>query len=112
MTEAAANKLYNGAGSENYSDRINDELVPDSSQKKKIQEIKGDLKAIFADKGNNSGLVKNILSGISSKIDLKMAEEAKSGRKEHTPKWQVQKEFIHNLNEKSLYSLITKRSLP
>jgi hypothetical protein len=112
VTEAAANKLYNGAGSENYSDRINDELVPDSSQRKKIQEIKGDLKAIFADKGNNSGLVKNILSGISSKIDLKMAEEAKSGRKEHTPKWQAQKEFIHNLNEKSLYSLLTKRSLP
>ncbi|WP_265045168.1 MULTISPECIES: hypothetical protein [unclassified Wolbachia] len=112
VTEAAANKLYNAAGSENYSDRINDELVPDSSQKKKIQEIKGDLKAIFADKGNNSGLVKNILSGISSKIDLKMAEEAKLGWKEYTPKWQVQKEFIHNLNEKSLYSLLTKRSLP
>ncbi|WP_341820814.1 hypothetical protein [Wolbachia endosymbiont (group A) of Myopa testacea] len=80
--------------------------------RKKAGEIKHELKAIFADKGDNSKLVKNILSGISLKIDLKIAEEAKSESREHTPKWQVQKDFIKHLGEKDLRVLIKQKALP
>ncbi|MFP3015324.1 MAG: hypothetical protein ACEY3B_03305 [Wolbachia sp.] len=107
--EGVANKFHKASGETDYLDKIK-RFAPDEI--KKSDEIKNDMKAIFADKGNNSGLVKNILSGISSKIDLKIAEEAKSGWEEYTPKWQVQKEFINNLNKKSLHSLLTQRSLP
>lgn len=80
--------------------------------RKKAGEIKHELKAIFADKGDNSKLVKNILSGISLKIDLKIAEEAKSESREHTPKWQVQKDFIKHFGEKDLCVLIKQKALP
>ncbi|WP_353282972.1 hypothetical protein [Wolbachia endosymbiont (group A) of Pogonocherus hispidulus] len=80
--------------------------------RKKAGEIKHELKAIFADKGDNSKLVKNILSEISLKIDLKIAEEAKSESIEHTPKWQVQKNFIKHLDEKDLRVLIKQKALP
>ncbi|MFP3033601.1 MAG: hypothetical protein ACEY3M_21720, partial [Wolbachia sp.] len=80
--------------------------------RKKAGEIKYELKKIFADKGDNSKLVKNILSGILLKIDLKIAEEAKSESIEHTPKWQVQKDFIKHLDEKDLRVLIKQKALP
>lgn len=80
--------------------------------RKKAGEIKHELKAIFADKGDNSKLVKNILSEMLLKIDFKIAEEAKSERIEHTPKWQVQKNFIKRLGEKDLRVLIKQRALP
>lgn len=109
MAYSAADALYRASGKEDYLDKIT-RFTPEEI--KKSDEIKSDMKEIFADKGNNAELVKSILSGISSKIDLKIAEEAKSGWIEHTPKWQVQKEFINNLSEKSLRSLLTQRSLP
>ncbi|MFP3025592.1 MAG: hypothetical protein ACEY3L_04870, partial [Wolbachia sp.] len=80
--------------------------------RKKAGKIKYELKKIFADKGDNSKLVKNILSGILLKIDLKIAEEAKSESIEHTPKWQVQKDFIKHLDEKDLRVLIKQKALP
>ncbi len=107
--EGVANKFHKASGETDYLDKVK-RFPPDAI--KKSDEIRNDMKAIFADKGNNSGLVKNILSGISSEIDLKMAEKAKSGEIEHTSGWQVQKEFINNLNEKSLHNLLTQRSLP
>ncbi len=107
--EGGANKFHKASGETDYLDKVK-RFTPDAI--KKSDEIRNDMKAIFADKGNNSGLVKNILSGISSEIDLKMAEKAKSGEIEHTSGWQVQKEFINNLNEKSLHNLLTQRSLP
>ncbi len=107
--ERVANKFHKASGETDYLDKVK-RFTPDAI--KKSDEIRNDMKAIFADKGNNSGLVENILSGISSEIDLKMAEKAKSGEIEHTSGWQVQKEFINNLNEKSLHSLLTQRSLP
>ncbi len=107
--EGVANKFHKASGETDYLDKVK-RFTPDAI--KKSDEIRNDMKAIFADKGNNSGLVKNILSGISSEIDLKMAEKAKSGEIEHTSEWQVQKEFINNLNEKSLHNLLTQRSLP
>nr|WP_281356002.1 hypothetical protein [Wolbachia endosymbiont of Atemnus politus] len=107
--EGVANKFHKASGETDYLDKVK-RFTPDVI--KKSDEIRNDMKAIFADKGNNSGLVKNILSGISSEIDLKMAEKAKSGWEEYTSEWQVQKEFINNLNEKSLHSLLTQRSLP
>ncbi len=107
--EGVANKFHKASGETDYLDK-GKRVTPDAI--KKSDEIRNDMKAIFADKGNNSGLVKNILSGISSEIDLKMAEKAKSGEIEHTSGWQVQKEFINNLNEKSLHNLLTQRSLP
>ncbi len=107
--EGVANKFHKASGETDYLDKVK-RFTPDAI--KKSDEIRNDMKAIFADKGNNSGLVKNILSGISSEIDLKMAEKAKSGEIEHTSGWQVQKEFINNLNEKSLHNLLTQRSLP
>ncbi len=107
--EGVANKFHKASGETDYLDKVK-RFTPDAI--KKSDEIRNDMKAIFADKGNNSGVVKNILSGISSEIDLKMAEKAKSGEIEHTSGWQVQKEFINNLNEKSLHNLLTQRSLP
>ncbi|WP_338976816.1 actin bundler [Wolbachia endosymbiont (group A) of Ophion ellenae] len=107
--EGVANKFHKASGETDYLDKVK-RFTPDAI--KKSDEIRNDMKAIFADKGNNSGLVKNILSGISSEIDLKMAEKAKSGEIEHTSGWQIQKEFINNLNEKSLHNLLTQRSLP
>ncbi len=107
--EGVANKFHKASGETDYLDKVK-RFTPDAI--KKSDEIRNDMKAIFADKGNNSGLVKNVLSGISSEIDLKMAEKAKSGEIEHTSGWQVQKEFINNLNEKSLHNLLTQRSLP
>ncbi|WP_264338117.1 actin-bundling T4SS effector WalE1 family protein [Wolbachia endosymbiont (group A) of Cheilosia soror] len=107
--EGVANKFHKASGETDYLDKVK-RFTPDAI--KKSDEIRNDMKAIFADKGNNSGLVKNILSGMSSEIDLKMAEKAKSGEIEHTSGWQVQKEFINNLNEKSLHNLLTQRSLP
>ncbi|WP_353288418.1 actin bundler [Wolbachia endosymbiont (group A) of Tromatobia lineatoria] len=107
--EGVANKFHKASGETDYLDKVK-RFTPDAI--KKSDEIRNDMKAIFADKGNNSWLVKNILSGISSEIDLKMAEKAKSGEIEHTSGWQVQKEFINNLNEKSLHNLLTQRSLP
>ncbi|WP_353282113.1 actin bundler [Wolbachia endosymbiont (group A) of Aleiodes leptofemur] len=107
--EGVANKFHKASGETDYLDKVK-RFTPDAI--KKSDEIRNDMKAIFADKGNNSGLVKNVLSGISSEIDLKMAEKAKSGEIEHTSGWQVQKEFINNLNEKSLHNFLTQRSLP
>ncbi|WP_353279175.1 hypothetical protein [Wolbachia endosymbiont (group A) of Cydia amplana] len=107
--EGVANKFHKASGETDYLDKVK-RFTPDAI--KKSDEIRNDMKAIFADKGNNSGLVKNVLSGISSEIDLKMAEKAKSGEIEHTSGWQVQKEFINSLNEKSLHNLLTQRSLP
>ncbi|WP_265038386.1 actin bundler [Wolbachia endosymbiont (group A) of Hylaeus communis] len=107
--EGVANKFHKASGETDYLDKVK-RFTPDAI--KKSDEIRNDMKAIFADKGNNSGLVKNVLSGISSEIDLKMAEKAKSGGIEHTSGWQVQKKFINNLNEKSLHNLLTQRSLP
>ncbi|MDM8335089.1 actin-bundling T4SS effector WalE1 family protein [Wolbachia pipientis] len=109
ILSTAANKLYRAAGKENYLDKIK-RFTPE--ELKKIDEIRNDMKEIFADKGNNSGLVEDILSEISSKIDSKMAEEAKSGCVEYASKWKIQKKFVNNLNKKSLHSLLTQRSLP
>ncbi|MGL9718293.1 MAG: actin-bundling T4SS effector WalE1 family protein [Wolbachia sp.] len=107
--EGMADKFHKAAGETDYLDKIK-RFTPEEI--KKSDEIRKDIKAIFADKGNNAGLIKNILSGISSKIDSKIAEEAKSGWMEHTSRWQVEKEFINNLNEGSLHSLLISRSLP
>ncbi|MDG7056205.1 MAG: hypothetical protein LKM44_01805 [Wolbachia endosymbiont of Meromenopon meropis] len=106
---SAADALYKVSGEVDYSDKVK-RLTQDKIEKS--DEIKNDIKKIFADKGNNTELINDILSGISSKIDLKIAEETKSGWTEHTSNWQAQKEFIRNLNEKSLHNLLTRRSLP
>lgn len=66
VSEGAANKLHKAAGKEDYLDKIK-RFTP--KQVGKSGEIRKDLKEIFADKGNNSELIKDILSGISSGID-------------------------------------------
>ncbi|WP_349968027.1 hypothetical protein [Wolbachia endosymbiont of Armadillidium arcangelii] len=119
MLTAAANKLYRAAGNENYSDRIDDELTPDSPQKRRVQEVKKDLKAIFVDKGNNSELIESIRSGISEKIEgkIKAKEEVEftSSADDFTEnfglitRWKKQKKFIDNLDADGLRKLVTER---
>lgn len=111
---ATANKLYRAAGNENYSDRIDDELTPDSPQKKRTQEVKEDLRAICTDGKNNSTLIKSILSGISEKIEGKIAKETYLDWRDYLPdqlvdKWREQKKFIDNLDADGLRNLVTKR---
>ncbi|MFL3876258.1 actin-bundling T4SS effector WalE1 family protein [Wolbachia endosymbiont of Trichogramma kaykai] len=107
-----ANKLYRAAGNENYSDKIDNELIPDSPQKKRIQEVKEDLRAICTDGKNNSMLIKSILSGILEKIGGK--KETYRDQGDHLPdqlvdKWREQKKFINNLDADGLCNLVTKR---
>lgn len=116
---ATANKLYRAAGNENYSDRIDSELIPDSPQKKRTQEVKEDLRAICTDGKNNSTLIKSILSGISEKIEgkIKAKEEMEftSSADDFTEnlglitRWKEQKKFIDNLDADGLRNLVTKR---
>ncbi|BET35879.1 MULTISPECIES: actin-bundling T4SS effector WalE1 family protein [Wolbachia] len=111
---ATANKLYRAAGNENYSDRIDNELIPDSPQKKRAQEVKEDLIAICTDGKNNSTLIKSILSGISEKIEGKIAKETYLDWRDYLPdqlvdKWREQKKFIDNLDADGLRNLVTKR---
>ncbi|AZU37680.1 hypothetical protein BBB02_04085 [Wolbachia endosymbiont of Bemisia tabaci] len=111
---ATANKLYRAAGNENYSDRIDNELIPDSPQKKRAQEVKEDLRAICTDGKNNSTLIKSILSGISEKIEGKIAKETYLDWRDYLPdqlvdKWREQKKFIDNLDADGLRNLVTKR---
>ncbi|MFT4327220.1 MAG: hypothetical protein AB3P07_04670 [Wolbachia pipientis] len=111
---ATANKLYRAAGNENYSDRIDNELIPDSLQKKRAQEVKEDLRAICTDGKNNSTLIKSILSGISEKIEGKIAKETYLDWRDYLPdqlvdKWREQKKFIDNLDADGLRNLVTKR---
>lgn len=111
---ATADKLYRAAGNENYSDRIDNELIPDSPQKKRIQGVKEDLRAICADEKSNSTLIKSILSGISEKIEEKIAKETYLDWRDYLPdqlvdKWREQKKFIDNLDADGLRNLVTKR---
>lgn len=111
---ATANKLYRAAGNENYSDRIDNELIPDSPQKKRIQEVKKDLTAICTDGKNNYTLIKSILSGISKKIEGKIAKERYLDCKDYLPdqlvdKLRKQKKFIDNLDVDGLRNLVTQR---
>ncbi len=113
---ATANKLYRAAGNENYSDRIDNELVSGSPQKEKIQGIKEDFRAIFASGEDNSTLIKSILSGISSKIEEKIAGETYLDLRDGLPnkkvdRWKEQKKFVDNLDASSLHDLVTKRML-
>ncbi|OCA06352.1 actin-bundling T4SS effector WalE1 family protein [Wolbachia endosymbiont of Trichogramma pretiosum] len=109
---ATANRLYRAAGNENYSDKIDNELIPDSPQKKRIQEVKEDLRAICTDGKNSSTLIESILSGISEKIGGK--KETYLDQRDHLPdqlvdKWIEQKKFIDNLDADGLRNLVTKR---
>ncbi|WP_353287317.1 hypothetical protein [Wolbachia endosymbiont (group B) of Gerris lacustris] len=111
---ATADKLYRAAGNENYSDRIDNELIPDSPQKKRIQGVKEDLRAICADEKSNSTLIKSILSGISEKIEEKITEETYLDWRDYLPdqlvdKWREQKKFIDHLDADGLRNLVTKR---
>uniref|UniRef100_A0A3B0IWY3 Uncharacterized protein n=1 Tax=Wolbachia endosymbiont of Aleurodicus floccissimus TaxID=2152762 RepID=A0A3B0IWY3_9RICK len=113
---ATADTLYRAAGNENYSDRIDKELIPDSPQKKRIQGVKEDLRAICADEKSNSTLIKSILSGISEKIEGKIAKETYLDWRDYLPdqqvdKWKEQKKFIDNLGADGLRNLVTKRLL-
>ncbi|WP_338406293.1 actin-bundling T4SS effector WalE1 family protein [Wolbachia endosymbiont (group A) of Longitarsus flavicornis] len=113
---ATANKLYRAAGNENYSDRIDNELVSGSPQKEKIQGVKEDFRAIFASGEDNSTLIKSILSGISSKIEEKIAGETYLDFRDGLPnkevdRWKEQKKFVDNLDASSLHDLVTKRML-
>lgn len=108
--EGVANKFHKASGETDYLDKVK-RFTPDAI--KKSDEIRNDMKAIFADKGNNSGLVKNILSGMLSKIDLKIEEKIKLGETDQAlEQLLVQGKFISDLSEKSLHSLLTERSLP
>ncbi|MFP3023541.1 MAG: hypothetical protein ACEY3K_11845 [Wolbachia sp.] len=110
VSEGAANKLYKAAGKEDYSDKLK-RFTP--KQIGKSDEIRKDLKEIFADKGNNSGLIKDILSGISSRIDSKIKEKAESGQIDQTfERLLEQEKFISGLSKESLHNLLTQRSLP
>ncbi|OAB81674.1 hypothetical protein WSTR_04000 [Wolbachia endosymbiont of Laodelphax striatellus] len=116
---ATANKLYRAAGNENYSDRIDNELIPDSPQKEKIQEIKGDLRAICTDGQSNSMLRKSIISEISLKIGGKIEAREKEElscfasdvmeSSDLITRWKEQKKFIDNLGADGLRNLVTKR---
>lgn len=108
--EGVANKFHRASGKEDYLDKIK-RFAPEEIRKS--DEIRNDLKAIFADKENNSGLVKSILSGVLSKIDLKIEEKIKLGETDQAlERLLVQGKFISGLSEKSLHSLLTERSLP
>lgn len=110
VSEGAANKLHKAAGKEDYLDKIK-RFTP--KQIGKSDEIRKDLKEIFADKGNNSELIKDILSGISSRIDSKIKEKAESGQIDQTfERLLEQEKFISGLSKESLHSLLTQRSLP
>ena len=110
VSEGAANKLHKAAGKEDYLDKIK-RFTP--KQIGKSDEIRKDLKEIFADKGNNSELIKDILSGISSGIDSKIKEKTESGQIDQTfERLLEQGKFISGLNKESLHSLLTQRSLP
>lgn len=110
VSEGAANKLHKAAGKEDYLDKIK-RFTP--KQIGKSDEIRKDLKEIFADKGNNSELIKDILSGISSGIDSKIKEKAESGQIDQTfERLLEQEKFISGLSKESLHSLLTQRSLP
>ncbi|MHC3897366.1 UNVERIFIED_CONTAM: hypothetical protein LBW93_00230 [Wolbachia endosymbiont of Nasonia longicornis] len=110
VSEGAANKLHKAAGKEDYLDKIK-RFTP--KQIEKSDEIRKDLKEIFADKGNNSELIKDILSGISSGIDSKIKEKAESGQIDQTfERLLEQEKFISGLSKESLHSLLTQRSLP
>ncbi len=110
VSEGAANKLYKAAGKEDYSDKLK-RFTP--KQVGKSDEIRKDLKEIFADKGNNSGLIKDILSGISSRIDSKIKEKKESGQTDQTSQRLLEQEkFISGLSKESLHNLLTQRSLP
>ncbi|KLT22589.1 hypothetical protein wVul_0954 [Wolbachia endosymbiont of Armadillidium vulgare str. wVulC] len=116
---ATANKLYRAAGNENYSDRIDNELIPDSPQKEKIQGIKGDLRAICTDGQSDSMLRKSIISGISLKIGGKIEAREKeelscfasdvAESSDLIMRWKEQKKFIDNLGADGLRNLVTKR---
>lgn len=110
VSEGAANKLHKAAGKEDYLDKIK-RFTP--KQIGKSDEIRKDLKEIFADKGNNSELTKDILSGISSRIDSKIKEKKESGQIGQTfERLLEQRKFISDLSKESLHSLLTQRSLP
>jgi len=110
VSEGAANKLHKAAGKEDYLDKIK-RFTP--KQIGKSDEIRKDLKEIFADKGNNSELTKDILSGISSGIDSKIKEKKESGQIDQTfERLLEQGKFISGLSKESLHSLLTQRSLP
>lgn len=110
VSERAANKFHKAAGKEDYSDKLK-RFTP--KQIGKSDEIRKDLKEIFADKGNNSGLIKDILSGISSRIDSKIKEKAESGQIDQTfERLLEQEKFISGLSKESLHNLLTQRSLP
>jgi hypothetical protein len=111
---ATAKKLYNAAGKENYGEKL-DQFT--SEEKEKSKEIREDLKGIFADEGNNTGLIKDILSKIASKIDSKIANKTYRDFRDYLPdkdmdKLQQQKNFINALSGKDLHRLLTERSLP
>ncbi|WP_108784013.1 actin-bundling T4SS effector WalE1 family protein [Wolbachia endosymbiont of Bemisia tabaci] len=110
VSEGAANKLHKAAGKEDYSDKLK-RFTP--KQVGKSDEIRKDLKEIFADKGNNSELTKDILSRISSRIDSKIKEKTESGQIDQTfERLLEQGKFISGLSKESLHSLLTQRSLP
>lgn len=104
-----ADTFYNASGKENYLEKIKEFTT---EQKNQSQEIRGELKEIFDNKKGNVDLVKNILSGIVSKINLKIEEEKSSGWIENTDKWEEQKKFINKLDAGKVQSLLTQRSLP
>ncbi|MDR2609049.1 MAG: hypothetical protein LBC06_00455 [Rickettsiales bacterium] len=111
---AAADKLYRAAGNENYSDKIDNELIPDSPQKNKIQEIKENLKAILVDGEDNTKLFESIRLGISSKIGEKIAGETYLDFRDYLPneqvdRWKKQKSFVDNLDANDLRNLVEKR---
>ncbi|RDD35329.1 hypothetical protein Wcon_00511 [Wolbachia endosymbiont of Cylisticus convexus] len=108
--EGVANKFHKAAGKEDYLDKIKRFTKEEIEKSDKIRD---DLKEIFADKGNNAGLIKDILSGISSKIDSKIREKTESGQIDQTfERLLEQGKFINGLSKESLHSLLTQRSLP
>ncbi|APR98044.1 actin-bundling T4SS effector WalE1 family protein [Wolbachia endosymbiont of Folsomia candida] len=109
MLNATADKLYRLAGETNYLNEIK-KFTPE--ELKKVNEIRENMKTIFADTENSSKLVKNILSEISAKIDLKIAEEKSAGQTEHVTDLKWQKKFVNNLTLRTLEKLLTERSLP
>lgn len=104
-----ADTFYNASGKENYLEKIKEFTT---EQKNQFQEIREKLKEIFDSKKNSANLVENVLSGIVSKINLKIEEENSSGWIEHTDKWKEQKKFINKLDAGKVQSLLTQRSLP
>ena len=98
VSERAANKFHKAAGKEDYSDKIKRFTKVEIEKSDKIRD---DLKEIFADKGNNDGLIKDILSGISSKIALKIQEVLElDGSNQDLERLLVQEKFINGLSKK------------